>query len=70
MDWSRLPKENLTDLLEKFKKYPMNGNGLNDKNKTIIKSFKGIYEHNNKKIIFDDKFILFDKGFIDKIKGN
>jgi hypothetical protein len=70
IDWSGLSKENLTNSLKKISKYPMNSNGFNNENKVTIKSPKDIYRHNNKKIISDDKIILFDKGFINKIKGN
>jgi N-acetyl sugar amidotransferase len=70
LDWSGLSKENLTNLLKKFSKYPMADDSYNDENKMIIKSFKDIYKHNNKEIISDDEFILFDKGFVNKIKGN
>jgi len=51
-------------------KYPLDINGFIKKESSVNIDFSDIYLNNIKEPIVDNKFKLFDKGFINGIKGN
>ena len=70
LEWSGLSNKNLVDILKKHMKYPLDINGFIKKESSVNIDFSDIYLNNIKEPIVDNKFKLFDKGFITGIKGN